>query len=118
MRIIILNLAVIFSTSILSAQTSVVQKQKTKKQYHSKSIKHSNTENNNLIKVQAASISTEFAGEKKQNQVTSSQNTKSTEVKMISPITVVPNTTQKKGIKPRKSKYQQKKRETKEVKDE
>ena len=117
MRTIILSLVFIFFTSVLSAQT-VIQKQKTDKQYHAKSIKMPNTKNNNLIKVQKESISTEFIDEIKQNRVTSNQNTKSAKVKMISPTTVVPNTTKRKDIKPNKSKYQRKKIKTKKVKDE
>jgi predicted ATP-dependent protease len=117
MRIIILNLVFIFFTSILSAQT-VIQKQKTDKQYHSKSIKKPNTKNSNLIKVQEESISTEFTDEIKQNQVTSNPNTKSAKVKIISPTIVVPNTTQRKDVKPSKSKYQRKEIKIKEVKDE
>ena len=118
MRSIILSLVFIFFTSILSAQT-VIQKQKTDKQYHAKSIKKPNTKNNNLIKVQEESISTsEHTNEIKQKQIISNQNTKSAKVKMISPTTVVPNTTQRKDVKPNKSKYQRKKIKTKKVKDE
>ena len=118
MRTIILSLRFVFFTSVLSAQT-VIQKQKTDKQYHAKSIKMPNTKNNNLIKVQEYSISTsEYTDEIKQNRVTSNQNKKSAKVKMISPNTVVPNTTQRKDIKASKSKYQRKKMKTKKVKDE
>ena len=75
--------------------------------------------NNNLIKVQEESISTsEHTNEIKQKQIISNQNTKSAKVKMISPTTVVPNTTQRKDVKPNKSKYQRKKLKTKKVKDE
>ena len=118
MRIIILHLVFIFFTTTLSAQT-VIQKQKTDKQYHAKSIKMPNTKNNNLIKVKEDSISTsEHTNEIKQKQIISKQNTKSAKVKTISPTTVVPNTTQRKDVKPSKSKYQRKKIKTKEVKDE
>ena len=118
MRSIILSLVFIFFTSILSAQT-VIQKQKTDKQYHAKSIKMPNTKNNNLIKVKEESISTsEHTNEIKQKQIISKQNKKSVKVKMISPTTVVPNTTQRKDVKPNKSKYQRKKIKTKKVKDE
>ena len=118
MRIIILHLVFIFFTTTLSAQT-VIQKQKTDKQYHAKSIKKPNTKNNNLIKVQEDSISTsEYTDEIKQKQIISKQSTKSAKVKMISPTTVVPNTTQRKDVKPNKSKYQRKKIKTKKVKDE
>ena len=118
MRTIILNLVFIFFTSVLSAQT-VKQKQKTDKQYHAKSIKMPNTKNNNLIKVKEDSISTsEHTNEIKQKQIISKQNKKSAKVKTISPTTVVPNTTQRKDVKPSKSKYQRKKIKTKKVKDE
>ena len=117
MRTIILSLVFIFFTSVLSAQT-VIQKQKPDKQYHSKSIKKANTKNNNLIKVQEESISTELTDEIKQNQRTSNSNTKSVKVKTISPTTVVPNTTQRKDVKRSKSKYQRKEIKIKEVKDE
>ena len=118
MRTIILSLIFVFFTSVLSAQT-VIQKQKTDKQYHAKSIKMPNTKNNNLIKVKEDSISTsEHTNEIKQKQIISKQNTKSAKVKMISPTTVVPNTTQRKDVKPSKSKYQRKKIKTKKVKDE
>ena len=118
MRTIILNLVFILFTSILSAQT-VIQKQKTDKQYHAKSIKMPNTKNNNLIKVKEDSISTsEHTNEIKQKQIISKQNKKSAKVKTISPTTVVPNTTQRKDVKPSKSKYQRKKIKTKKVKDE
>ena len=118
MRSIILSLVFIFFTSILSAQT-VIQKQKTDKQYHAKSIKKPNTKNNNLIKVQEEPISTsKYTGEIKQNRVTSNQNTKSAKVKMISPTTVVPNITKSKEINPSNSKYKQQKIKSKQVKDE
>ena len=118
MRIIILNLVFIFFTSILSAQT-VIQKQKTDKQYHAKSIKMPNTKNNNLIKVQEDSISTsKYTDEVKQKQIISKSNKNLSKIKMISPTTVVPNTTQRKDVKPNKSKYQRKKIKTKKVKDE
>ena len=118
MRTIILSLVFIFFTSVLSAQT-VIQKQKTDKQYHAKSIKKPNTKNNNLIKVQENSISTsKYTDEIKQNRVTSNQNKKSAKVKTISPATVVPNKTQREDVKSSKSKYQRKKIKTKEVKDE
>ena len=118
MRNIILSLVFIFFTSILSAQT-VIQKQKTDKQYHAKSIKMSNTKNNNLIKVQEESISTsKYTGEVKQKQIISKSNQNLSKIKMISPTTVVPNTTKREDIKPSKSKYQRKKIKTKKVKDE
>ena len=118
MRVIILNLGFIFFATTLSAQT-VIQKQKTDKQYHAKSIKMPNTKNNNLIKVKEDSISTsEHTNEIKQKQIISKQNKKSAKVKMISPNTVVPNTTQRKDVKASKSKYQRKKIKTKKVKDE
>lgn len=117
MKIIILHLVFVFFTSILSAQT-VIQKQKTNKQYHSKRINKPNTKNNNLIKVQEELISTGITDEIQQNRVTSIQNTKSTKVKIISPTTVVPHTIQRKGVKPSKSKYRRKEIRIKKVKDE
>ena len=118
MRTIILSLVFIFFTSVLSAQT-VIQKQKTDKQYHAKSIKMPNTKNNNLTKVKEESISTsEYTGEVKQKQIISKSNKNLSKIKMISPTTVVPNTTKREDIKLSKSKYQRKKIKTKEVKDE
>ena len=117
MRVIILNLGLIFFATNLSAQT-VIQKQKPNKQYHAKSIKMANSRNDNLIKVQEEAIFTKSTDDTKQNQIILNQNTKSSKVKMISPTTVVPNITKRKDIKSSNSKYQRKEIKTKKVKDE
>ena len=117
-----LNLTLVFLLCILfvnivSAQT-VKQRQKTEKKYHNQNIKTLNTKDNNLIKVQVESISVDSIDHIKENQIISNQNTQSPQVKMITPTTVVPNTTKSKEINLSNSKYQRKKTKIKVVKDE
>ena len=117
LNLVITLLFCVFFINILNAQTVKQQQINTKKSV--KGIKLiPNIENNNLIKVQVESISTDSTDEIKQNQIISNQKIKSSKVKMISPTTVVPNTTKRKETNPGKSKYQRKKIKTKEVEDE
>ena len=104
--------------NISSAQT--VKQQQTNKKNSVKGIKLiSNIKNDNLLKVEKDVTSThKNTDEVKQKQIISKSNKNLSKIKMISPTTVVPNTTQRKGVKSSKSKYQRKKIKTKKVKDE
>lgn len=117
----------VFSTNI---KAQVVQEQADKWQLINGVKLESGTPKNNLIKIEATKVSPSVNSKNaadipkkkdkavKPPKILKYGNQKSSKVKMISPTTVVPNTTKRKDVKPSKSKYQRKKIKTKKVKDE
>ena len=117
----------IFSTN---TNAQVIQKKADKWQLINGVKLKPGTPKTNLIKIEATKASTSINSKnaadipkKKDKAVNPPKilkygNQKSSKVKMISPTTVVPNTTKRKEINPSNSKYQRKKIKTKEVEDE
>jgi hypothetical protein len=115
----------VFFGLIVSAQTSTdlensSVKLQTNKQNSVKNIKlirDSKVDTLSKVKQQSTSTS-QYTNAVEQSQLRSESNKKSIKIKMISPTSVVPNTTKRKDIKQRKSKYQRKKIKTNKGKDE
>ena len=113
-----------------NTNAKVIQKKADKWQLVNGVKLESGTPKTNLIKIEATKVSpsinsknaTDIPKKKdkavKPPKILKYGNQKSSKVKMISPTTVVPNTTKRKDIKLSKSKYQRKKIMTKAVKDE
>ena len=124
---IVVIIGCFFSTNI---NAQVIKKKADKWQLINGVRLNPGTPKTNLIKIEATEVSTSINSKNtadipkkkdkavKPPKILKYGNQKSSKVKMISPITVVPNTAKRKETNPGKSKYQRKKIKTKEVEDE